>query len=82
MRRYLTPILAALCAAAATGGIAIASRGGSGAHARKSDNHAAAYDIGLWGRASGPTHAQARALSPGLNGRASTLAPLPVARLD
>jgi hypothetical protein len=46
MRRYLLPFIAALCAAAATAGLA--SAGGGHHRAHKSDG-AAAYSIGLWG---------------------------------
>src|SRR4051794_41832268 len=49
MHRHLITILAALSAAAATGGLAIAARTHDTTHARKSDDRAAAYTIGLWG---------------------------------
>jgi hypothetical protein len=45
MRRHLIPIVAALCAAAATAGLASA---GGGHKAHRSDR-SAAYSIGLWG---------------------------------
>jgi hypothetical protein len=46
MRRYLTPVIAALCAAAATAGLA--SAGGGHHRVHKSDG-ASSYAIGLWG---------------------------------
>jgi hypothetical protein len=45
MRRHLIPIIAALCAAATTAGLATASNSGK---ARKADG-SSAYAIGLWG---------------------------------
>src|SRR5437868_3390815 len=47
MRKHLLPILAALCAAAATGGIAAATNHGGHNRARLADERS--YDIGLWG---------------------------------
>ena len=49
MHRHLITLLAALSAAAATGGLAIAARTHSTAGARAANEHAAPYDIGLWG---------------------------------
>jgi hypothetical protein len=47
MHRHLITLTAALCAAAATGGLAIASHGS--VHAHRTGNGAERYAIGLWG---------------------------------
>ncbi len=49
MHRHLITLLAALCAAAATGGLAIASSHHKRERSHRADHHGDRYAIGLWG---------------------------------